>query len=98
VSEYHLQARRAVHGSCPRREETHLADADTLDDAITAADGLAADGYTVWVFRRTARARLSASPGPLHLVTTITPACAGTGRPTHRPAAGDDVVAIRRAR
>jgi hypothetical protein len=85
VSEYHLQARRAVRGSCPRREETRLVDSDHLDDALTAAHGLARDGFTVWVFRRTARQRMSAAPGPLHLVTTITPACAdAAGR---RPAA-----------
>jgi hypothetical protein len=97
VSEYHLQARRAVRGSCPRREETRLADSDCLDDALDEADGLAGDGFTVWVFRRTARASMTAAPGPLHLVTTITPACAGsTGRPTRRPAAGEDVLLARR--
>jgi hypothetical protein len=94
VSEYHLQARRAVRGSCPRREETRLTDTDCLDDALTEADGLAGDGFTVWVFRRTARPQLTAAPGPLHLVTTITPAC--TGRPVRRPPVGEDALAARR--
>jgi hypothetical protein len=97
VSAYHLQARRAVRGSCPRREETRLADSDRLEDALTAADGLACDGFTVWVFRRTARPALTATPEPLHLVTTITPACAGSsGRPVRRPAVEDALAARRR--
>jgi len=62
VTAYHLQARRAVRDSCPRREETRLADSDSLEDALTAADALACDGFTVWVFRRTARPPLTATP------------------------------------
>jgi hypothetical protein len=90
VTAYHLQARRAVHGSCPRREETRLADADNLDEALSAAGDLADQGFTVWVFRRSERPRLTATPGALHLVTTVDPAMAG------RRAAGDDVAMVRR--
>jgi len=97
VNAYHLQARRAVRGSCPRREETRLADSDCLEDALTEADDLAGDGFTVWVFRRTARPPLTATPEPLHLVTTITPAGAdSSGRPVRQPAVEDALAARRR--
>jgi hypothetical protein len=97
VSEYHLQARRAVAGSCPRTEETRLTDAGTLDDALSDASELADEGFTVWVFRRTQRARLTAAPGPLHLVTTIRPTSAGAAdRTAGRRVSGDDTIMLRR--
>jgi hypothetical protein len=97
MSEYHLQARRAVHGSCPRREETRLSDADRLDEAITGAEALAGEGFTVWVFRRTAPPELTALPGPLHLIATIAPTPARpVEQPARRPAAGDGALVARR--
>jgi hypothetical protein len=90
MSAYHLQARRTV-GEAPgrRREETRLIEADDLDSATTTARALAAEGFTVWIFRRTARARLSATPHPLRLVTTVGPPETELddrpGRPERRP-------------
>jgi hypothetical protein len=95
VTGYRLQARRAVEGSAPRREETRLADADTLDDALSAGGELADEGFTVWVFRRTERATLTATPGPLHLVTTLGPATA-RGPAGRQPAVRDMLAARRR--
>lgn len=74
MSGYHLQARRAGRGSGPRREETRLVDADSLDEALSSASELADEGFTVWVFQRTERAALTAAPSPLHLLTTVDPA------------------------
>ncbi|WP_214408154.1 hypothetical protein, partial [Pseudonocardia lacus] len=87
---YHLQARRTICGGAGRRtEETRLAEADDLDTATSTARALAADGFTVWIFRRTVRPRLSAAPHPLRLVTTVGPPEAEAedrpGRPERRP-------------
>jgi hypothetical protein len=94
MSAYHLQARRTI--GCPtdgapgrRKEETRLVEADDLDSATGTARTLAAEGFTVWIFRRTARAGLSATPHPLRLVTTVGPPDAERddrpGRPERRP-------------
>jgi hypothetical protein len=90
MSAYHLQARRAICGTPGRRtEETRLVEADDLDSATSTARALAADGFTVWIFRRTARPGLSATPHPLRLVTTVGPPQAGAEsdeRPGRLPA------------
>ncbi|MCO1653991.1 hypothetical protein [Pseudonocardia humida] len=89
MSAYRLQARRAIGGPGRRKEETRLAEADDLDTATGTARALAADGFTVWIFRRADRPRLSAAPHPLRLVTTIDPpqteADDRRGRPERRP-------------
>jgi hypothetical protein len=112
MTTYHLQARR-TNSATPdrRREETRLVDAADLDTATRTARELAAEGFTVWIFRRAARPRLSATPHPLHLVTTIGPpepepglrpapgpAPGSGGRVVELPVARDEHHALRRAR
>jgi hypothetical protein len=112
MAEYQLQARRANGGTLGRRkEETRLAEATDLDAATRTARGLAAEGFTVWIFRRVARPRLSATPHPLHLVSTVDPpepepdfrtgpgpTPASGGRVVGLPVGRDDQHALRRAR
>jgi hypothetical protein len=93
MTAYQLQARRAVPGAPGRRrEETRLREADDLDAANRAARELAADGFTVWIFRRVARPRLGATPRPLRLVSTLEPQDTDRperpARPVGRPPAG----------
>ena len=74
MSEYHLQARRAVDGPGSRREQTRLLDADSVDAAERIAGELAVDGYTVWIFRRIASHGVSAVTHRLRLLRTVRPA------------------------
>ena len=79
MSAYHLQARRTTEpGSGIRRDETHLSESESLDAVVTEADALAADGFTVWIFRRAARSPCSAALYQLELVTTIHPVAKAT--------------------
>ena len=73
MSAFHLQARRAVGDSGPRREQTRLAEADSIDAADRIADELAVDGYTVWIFQRSAYRGVGAATHALHLLRTIRP-------------------------
>jgi hypothetical protein len=73
VNEYHLQARRCLRGGGSRREQTRLLDVEALGEAERAAHELASDGYTVWIFRRTAGGTFTATTHRLRLVRTISP-------------------------
>lgn len=74
MSAYHLQARRmTVTGSGLRHDETHLSESESLDALVTEAHALTADGFTVWIFRRTARAPHSSAMYRLELVTKFQP-------------------------
>jgi hypothetical protein len=79
MSTFHLQARRTTRpGTQPRRDETHLSDSDDLETLAAEANMLAADGFTVWIFRRMPRPPHSTALHQLELVTTIPPIAEAT--------------------
>ncbi|HXV92738.1 MAG TPA: hypothetical protein VD813_05530 [Pseudonocardia sp.] len=92
MSDYHLQARRST-GEDPRarRDETRLAQSDCLDTLSARARELAADGFTVWIFRRVPASASTTAYYGLSLVTTLPPADATArdgrqkGVPASRP-------------
>ena len=73
MSAYHLQARRMTVTRSGRLDETRLSESENLDALLTEAHTLTAQGFTVWIFRRTARSPRFPVSCRLELVTKFQP-------------------------
>lgn len=74
MREFHLQARRFTGPlSNPQRNDTRLAESDCWNTIVTEAQGLARDGFTVWIFHYCVLPSPALATHGLRLVTTIKP-------------------------
>lgn len=80
---FEIQGRRRNRsGGGPVRDESRLARAETLDDALKAANGWADEGFTVWVYR----VEQGNGVSPIyHSVHTFRPQPSTSATPARRP-------------